>query len=211
MMTMPAARHASATMPALCLAACIVVWGILAVAPSYREDWLLENLLTIVVVPVAVLTYRRFRFSDLAYVQATVFLILHTIGGHYTYSEVPIGDWLRDAAGLGRNHYDRFVHFAFGLFMLRPLREVSLRRPDALSPVARAWLSIAQVLACSLLYELIEWVVASLVEPSAGTAYLGTQGDVWDSQKDMACAAAGAIIAAAIDNRARRREARRAE
>ena len=97
-MAMPAARHTPATMPALCLTAFIVVWSILAIAPSYREDWLLEKLLTIVVVPVAVLTYRRFRFSDLAYAQAMLFLILHTVGSHYTYSEVPLGYWLRGAA-----------------------------------------------------------------------------------------------------------------
>ena len=124
-----------------------------------------------------------------------MFLILHTIGSHYTYSEVPAGDWLRDAFGLTRNHYDRLVHFAFGLLMLRPLRELTMPHADAKGRLLATWLSVAQVLACSVVYELIEWGTAAIVDPAAGTAFLGTQGDPWDAQKDMACATAGALLA----------------
>jgi putative membrane protein len=187
--------------PAACLAIFSLVWGVLAVNPSYRADWVLENLLTFLAVPAAVLTFRRFRFSDRAYVQMTILLLLHTVGSHYTYSEVPIGDWARDALGLARNHYDRFVHFAFGLLMLRPTRELLVRRPRSMGRWTLAFLSIAATSFWSLTYEIIEWIVAVLADPAAGTAYLGTQGDVWDAQKDMALAAGGAILAAVADAR----------
>lgn len=191
-------RAADHRVPALCLAAFVVVWVALAIAPVYRADWLLENEPTFVAVPLVVLGYRRFRFSDRAYVQGTLFLVLHTIGSHYTYSEVPIGDWVRDAFGLARNHYDRVVHFSFGLLMLRPIREIGFRdRPPG--RFATFYFSVAGVALWSLLYEVVEWLVASVADPQAGTAYLGTQGDQWDAEKDMALATAGAVIAGLVE------------
>jgi putative membrane protein len=148
-----------------------------------------------------VLTYRRFSFSNVAYVQATLFVLLNTVGSHYTYSEVPVGDWMRDAFGFSRNHYDRVVHVSFGLLMLRPIRELAIRNPNAMGGFAISYLSIAGVALWSLTYEIIEWLVASVADPAAGTAYLGTQGDVWDAQKDMALACGGAIVAAVLDRR----------
>jgi putative membrane protein len=201
----PGVRAHGSSVPVACLVVFALVWSVLAIAPSYRADWFLENLLTFVVVPLAVVTFRRFRFSDQAYVQITIFLLLHTVGSHYTYSEVPIGNWARDAFGLERNHYDRFVHFAFGLLMLRPTRELIVRRPRAMGRWTLAFISIAATSFWSLLYEIVEWSVASIADPAAGTAYLGTQGDVWDAQKDMALAGAGAILAAIIDARQARR------
>ena len=185
--------------PLLCLAVFTLVWVLLAIRPRYRADWVLENLLTFVGMPLAVLTYRRFSFSGRAYVQATVFVILNTIGSHYTYSEVPVGDWMRDAFGFSRNHYDRLVHFSFGLLMLLPIRELAIRNPKAMGGFAVFYLSIAGVAFWSLTYEIIEWLVAAVADPAAGTAYLGTQGDAWDAQKDMALACAGALIAAFLD------------
>lgn len=184
--------------PLVCLAGFLAAWVALAIAPRFREDWLLENLITLVAVPATVVGYRRFRFSDQAYVQGTLFALLHTVGSHYTYSEVPLGDWLRDALDLSRNHYDRVVHFSFGLLMFLPIRELAVR--DApLGRFATFYLSFAAVTSWSVLYELVEWAVAAIVDPAAGTAYLGTQGDVWDAQKDMACACAGALLAALAD------------
>jgi len=191
--------HASSTVPNACLAVFLVVWIALGIAPRYREDWVLENLLTLVAVPAAVLTFRRFRFSDQAYVQATLFLLLHTVGSHYTYSEVPAGDWVKHLFGLSRNHYDRVVHFCFGLLMLRPVRERAFRKPEAVGRAARFYLSVAAVMLWSAGYEISESIVAAVVDPAAGTAYLGTQGDVWDAQKDMGLAWIGALIGAAID------------
>ena len=186
-----------------------MVWTALAIAPTYRADWLLENVPTFIGVPIAVLGYRRFRFSDRAYVQATIFLVLHTIGSHYTYSEVPLGNWVRDALGLARNHYDRVVHFAFGLLMVRPIREIGFRdRP--LRPFATFYFSVAGAALWSLLYEVLEWLVASVADPAAGTAYLGTQGDPWDAEKDMALATLGAVLAALVEWRRDRRSKMRA-
>jgi putative membrane protein len=176
----------------------MVVWTALAIAPVYRDDWLLENIPTFVLVPIAVYGYRRFRFSNQAYVQATIFAILHTVGSHYTYSEVPAGFWAKDAFALSRNHYDRFVHFAFGLLMLRPIREIGFRGREP-GPVALFYFSVAGVGLWSILYEVLEWLVASVADPKAGTAYLGTQGDVWDAEKDMALAVIGGSLAATVD------------
>jgi putative membrane protein len=177
-----------------------LVWTALAIAPRYRADWLLENLPTFLAVPWAVAGYRRFRFSNLAYLQATLFAILHTVGSHYTYSEVPLGEWLREIGGFSRNHYDRLVHFAFGLLMLRPVCEVGFRG-RAPGPFAAAYFGVAGVGLWSVAYEVVEWLVAAIADPAAGTAYLGTQGDVWDAQKDMALALGGAAIAAMLERR----------
>ena len=190
--------RSNSRIPLACLIAFAVVWIGLAIDPRYRDAWLLENLLTVALVPLAAIGYRRRRLSDGAYVMATGFLILHTIGSHYTYSEVPIGDTVRDAFGLARNHYDRFVHFCFGLLMMQPLRELVIRRPAAVAPGIRFLIGIALVALAASLYEIIEWWVAVISDPDAGIAFLGTQGDVWDAQWDMALALGGAVIAASI-------------
>jgi putative membrane protein len=192
-------RAASDRIPALCLLVFVVAWVALAVAPTYREDWFLENLPTFIGVPTALVGYRRFRFSNRSYIQATVFLILHTIGSHYTYSEVPLGAWARDALGLARNHYDRLVHFAFGLLMLRPIRELGFRSGREPGPFAVLYFTVAGAACWSLVYEVVEWLVASVADPAAGIAYLGTQGDPWDAQKDMALALCGALLAAGYE------------
>jgi len=190
--------RSSNRIPLACLIVFGLVWIGVAIEPRYRDAWLLENLLTVALVPLAVFGYRRRPLSDAAYVMATFFLILHTLGSHYTYSEVPIGDTVRDLFGLSRNHYDRFVHFSFGLLMMQPLLELAIRRPAAVSPAVRFLIGIALVALASSLYEIVEWWVAVISDPDAGTAFLGTQGDVWDAQWDMALALGGAVLAAAI-------------
>ncbi len=196
----PRTRHRD-LVPTLCLAVFLAAWTALAIAPRFRADWLLENLPTFVAVPFVVWSSRRFRFSDRAYVQGTVFAILHTVGSHYTYSEVPVGDWIRDAFALGRNHYDRFVHFAFGALMLRPIRELGFGRGRHHRPgeLGTRYFSAAAVGLWSALYEIVEWLTARVVDPAAGTAFLGTQGDPWDAEKDMACALLGALAATLIE------------
>jgi putative membrane protein len=186
------------------------VWTALAIAPRFRADWLLENLPIFVAVPAVLYGHRRFRFSDRAYVQGTIFLILHTIGSHYTYSEVPLGDWVRDVFGLARNHYDRAVHFSFGALLLRPIRELGFGRGRARAPgeLATLFFSVAGVALWSTLYEIVEWLTALVVDPAAGTAFLGTQGDPWDAEKDMACALVGSLLAAAVEAVLDRRAAR---
>jgi putative membrane protein len=182
--------------PVACLAVFVVVWVVLGIAPRDRADWLLENIATVVALPFAIRAYRRGALDDVAWVEVTLFAVLHTVGSHYTYSEVPFGDWLRDQFDLTRNHYDRIVHFLFGVLMVRPIRQL-------FAGEARGWrpnyIAVATVALISVLYEITEWLVASIADPAAGTAYLGTQGDEWDAVKDMALACGGATLSAAAD------------
>ena len=181
--------------PVACLVVFAVVWTALAIAPRFRDDWLLENGLTFVAVPALLYGYPRFRFSDRAYVQGTLFLVLHTIGSHYTYSEVPMGAWVRDTFGLARNHYDRVGHVALGAIPCFLIREVLLRR----TPLQRgAWLFFlvcSVVLALAAFWELLEWWTALVAAPDVGVAFLGSQGDVWDAQWDMLLALVGVAVA----------------
>jgi putative membrane protein len=172
----------------------LVIWAILAISPVDRRDWLLENILTVLTVALLVATYRRFPLSDASYVLLTVFMTLHAIGAHYTYSQVPLGFWLQEAFDLSRNHFDRIVHFAFGLLVAYPIREVLMRWAG----VRGAWsylLTVLAVMACSDFFELLESWVAQIVSPELGMAYLGTQGDIWDAQKDTTCALVGVLLA----------------
>jgi putative membrane protein len=169
----------------------VFVWA--AVAPLDRSTWLLENLLVFAALGVLLATRRRFAFSNLSYLLIALFLMLHLVGSHYTYSKVPIGFWAQRAFGLTRNHYDRWVHLAFGLLIAYPMREIALRRIHA----HRIWsylVPVLMVLASSATYEIIEWSAARVTDPQVGIAYVGAQGDVWDGQKDMALAFAGAVV-----------------
>lgn len=170
-----------------------LLWTWLAIAPVDRRDWLLENLLALALVAVLTLTYRRFAFSATSYCLIALFLMLHAIGAHYTYAEVPFGFWLKDALALSRNPFDRFVHFAYGALLVYPLRELLVR----LAGVRGLWsyyLPVSAVLAQSGFFEVIEAIVAMIVSPELGSMYLGTQGDEWDAQKDMAAAFIGSIF-----------------
>ena len=172
----------------------ILVWIVTAIEPLYPRDWLLENLLVFVWCGILVFTYRRFRFSNLSYGLFVLFISLHLVGAHYTYSETPFGFWMQDWFGFERNHYDRIVHFCFGLLLAYPMREILLRT----SGVKVGWsyfITLSFVVAFSAVYEIIEAVTAVLVSPELGAAYLGTQGDEWDAQKDAGLACAGSIIA----------------
>ena len=175
------------------IAAYTLVWVITAVNPSYRTDWMLENLLVVLFLPVLFFTYRLFPLSDLSYILITLFMMLHAVGAHYTYAEVPFGFWLQETFPLSRNHFDRIVHFSFGLLMAYPIREVFLRIVNIRGFWAY-YFPLDVTLSFSALYEIIEMIVAKVVSPQAGDAYLGTQGDPFDSDMDMTSAFAGAII-----------------
>lgn len=170
-----------------------IVWIVTAINPVYPTDWMLENILVVLFVPALVLTYKRFPLSDLSYVLVTLFMSLHAIGAHYTYAETPIGFWMQEWFGFARNHFDRVVHFSFGLLMAYPIREIFLRVAHTRGFFAY-YLPFDVTLAFSGAFEIIEMLVALIVSPEAGDAYLGTQGDVWDAQKDMGLAAFGAVI-----------------
>lgn len=171
----------------------VVIWIFLAIDPVDRHDWFLENVLAVGLVIVLVATYRRFPLSDLSYIFLTVFMTLHAIGAHYTYSKVPLGFWMQEWWGLERNHFDRIAHFSFGLLLAYPLRELFLRRVNVRGFWAY-YLPISGILALSGFFEIIESWVALLVRPELGEAYLGTQGDEWDAQKDMTVAVIGAFL-----------------
>ena len=173
----------------------VFIWA--AINPAHPSDWLLENVLTVLFIILLILTFNKFPLSDLSYILITIFLILHTIGSHYTYAEVPFGFWLQETFNFERNHYDRIVHFSFGLLMAYPIREVFLRVAHAKGFWA-FYLPLDVTLAFSALYEIIEWGAARVFGGELGDAYLGTQGDIWDAQKDMLAATIGAIICMTI-------------
>lgn len=177
----------------------MIVWVIAAVDPVKRSDWLLENLLVFVCVPVLIFTYRRLPLSNSAYVFIFFFLIMHAAGAHYTYAEVPLGYWLKETFHLERNPFDRIAHFSFGL-MAYPVHEVWVR----ITKVHGFWvwlLPVSIVVSFSGFFEILEAIIAMLVNPELGAAYLGLQGDVWDAQKDMALAILGGALVAAIGHR----------
>jgi putative membrane protein len=183
----------------------LVVGGWLAIEPLSRSDWVLENLLVALTLPLLVVFHRRLRVSRASLVLLFVFYTLHAIGGHWSYSNVPLPwqEW-----GFGRNHYDRIVHFSFGALLWLPIR-------DALGVLTRVSSRLAGLFAISLtlslsaLYEIVEWAAVAVVAPDLGQAFLGAQGDEFDATKDMALAVLGAIIAwgagtvAAMGSRAR--------
>lgn len=188
--------------PLLLLASFTLIWLALAIAPWYRQDWLLENVIVFVAAPLLVLTYRSLRLSDFAYSCLFVFFVLHEIGAHYTYSEVPWREWLRfagvDAATTGgRNHYDRLVHFSYGLLVFPAIWELFAARAQP-SRIWRYLMPLLFIMGHSVVYETIEWGAAEVFGGDLGAAYLGTQGDEWDSQKDMFLAAVGALIGLAV-------------
>jgi putative membrane protein len=178
------------------------LWIGLAIEPRYRDDWMLENVLVALFVVVLAATHRKLLLSRVSYTLIFLFLCLHAVGAHYTYSEVPYDEWsraltgrsLNEAMGWERNHFDRLVHFLYGLLMAYPLREFFLRVAD----VRGFWgyfLPFDFTLSTSALFELFEWGAAELFGGELGAAYLGTQGDIWDAHKDMALAATGALLA----------------
>ncbi|MDR0734910.1 MAG: DUF2238 domain-containing protein [Elusimicrobiota bacterium] len=173
------------------------VWIWAACGPLYPQDWLLENYLTFVFIPVIFILGRYFKLSNVSYTLIAVFMILHTVGSHYSYSEVPFGETLKHWLNSDRNMYDRLVHFSFGLLMAYPTREVLIR----VSKTKGFWsyyFPIDLVAALSALYEIIEWLSVQNVSAELGNSFLGMQGDVWDAQKDMLLAITGACLAMLI-------------
>ncbi len=190
----------------LVLAGLFTAWWIwLAIAPLYRSDWLLENVLVILFAILLLWSYRRLPLSRVSYTLIFVFLCLHVVGSHYTYAEVPYDDWIRsltggslnEAMGWERNHFDRAIHFVYGLLLAYPIREVFLRVAEARG-FWGYFLPLQFTMATSMLYELIEWAAALIFGGELGMAYLGTQGDIWDAHQDMLLASLGAAVAMAL-------------
>lgn len=182
----------------LALVLAVLVWS--GVAPHDRFTWLLEVFPVLAGVPILVATSRRFRFTRLVYTLIALHAIVLMVGGKYTYAEVPLGSWIRDGLGLARNPYDRIGHLAQGFVPAMVARELLWRR----SPLAGSrWLPFVVVCIClalSAFYELIEWWTAAATG-TAAEAFLGTQGDPWDTQWDMFLALAGSLAALALLSR----------
>ena len=178
-------------------ATCAIAWLIAAVHPLDQQAWILENLLLVAFVILLFFGHRRLQLSNTAYCLLAAFVMLHIIGAHYTYAQMPAGLWARDYFGFSRNHYDRFAHGAFGFLLAFPIRELLLR----FSGVNRRWsywLGPACILGVSGLFEIIESAVAEIIAPGTGVAWLGGQGDEWDAQNDMLAAGMGAFLMMAL-------------
>lgn len=180
-------------------------WMVLAIHPYNRKDWALENALAIGFVLTLVASCRWLPLSRISYTLIFIFLGLHEIGAHYTYAEVPYDRWVLECTGGSlnnffgweRNNFDRVVHFFYGLLFVYPIREIYLRVTD----VRGFWgyfLPLDLTMSTSMLFELFEWGAAVIFGGDLGIAYLGTQGDIWDAQKDMAIASLGAVSAMAV-------------
>lgn len=175
----------------------LAIWASTLVGTTDYANWMLENTLVFLFLGFLGFSHKRFQFSDLSYLLMTIYLCFHVYGAKYTYAENPFGYWLMDHFDLQRNHYDRIVHFSFGFLLAYPMRELFLKWLKF--PKWVAWsLPIEITLSVSGLYELIEWAVADIFFKAQGDAYLGTQGDIWDAQKDMFLATLGAVLATTI-------------
>jgi len=178
------------------------VFVALGIAPHDRQTWLLENALVALTCVVAFLLRGHFTPSRRAAVLLLVFLCLHEVGAHYSYSKVPYDRWFEALTGTGlnellgfeRNHFDRLLHFGAGLWLTRLLREL-LSTFSRLSELGARIGALAAVMSASMVYELIEWGAAAIFSDGLGAAYLGTQGDSWDAHKDMALASLGSLLA----------------
>jgi len=168
------------------------IWS--AINPKEYFTWILEVFPAIVILIVLILTNNNFKFTNLAYFLMLAHSIILMVGGHYTYAEVPLFDWLKEIAGQDRNNYDKVGHFAQGFIPAIVARELLIRKNVIFNKSWLNYIVVSICLAFSAFYELLEWAVAELTGDSA-EAFLGTQGYIWDTQSDMLLAAIGAIVA----------------
>lgn len=166
--------------------------------PAGRLNWALEVGPGLAGVAVLALVWRRFPMSHAVLVGVFVHTLILVYGGYYTYANTPLGDWAKEAFGLSRNHYDRVGHVALGFFPALTIREVLLRRTPLVRGGWLAFLVVSVALAIGAFWELLEWWTTLVVAGDVGTAFLGSQGDVWDAQWDMALAMVGAAVALAL-------------
>lgn len=175
----------------------LIGFTLLAIRPNDRADWALENMFPISQLIAVVISYRYFKFTRLSYYMIFVYLFIQSWGGHFTYAQAAPFNWLRDTLHLARNDYDRVAHFMLGFLLGIPIREILMQ----VVQTSRRWLAFLTasiVLAIGAFYELIEWWVAVLATPNLGDAFLGTQGDIWDTQWDMFLALVGAVVTLAF-------------
>ncbi|WP_371321679.1 DUF2238 domain-containing protein [Robertmurraya korlensis] len=171
----------------------IFTWS--AIKPVGYRIWTLEVLPAVIGLLVVIAVYKKFQLTTLSYLIIAILSIFTFIGGHYTYSEVPLFNWIKDDFHFERNHYDRFGHFLKGLLVI-VIREILVRTSPLSNGKWLAFLSLSVALAIASLYEIIEWLVSVITHGGkASRDFLGTQGDIWDSQWDMSLTLSGSIIA----------------
>lgn len=183
----------------------LTLWIVLAIDPHDRSDWALENGLVVIGVVALIMSYKWFLLSRISYTLIFIFMCLHAIGAHHTYSLVPYDEAIRAVTGhsfnawMGweRNQYDRLVHLTYGLLLAYPIRELFMR----VAEVKGFWgyfFPVILTMAASMFYELIEWAAAEMFGGELGIAFVGAQGDIWDAQRDMWLATLGAVIAMGV-------------
>ena len=176
----------------LILIVLLLIWS--ALAPFDYFTWFLEVLPAVIGVIVLIFTHKRFRFTNLVYVLIFLHCVILIIGGHYTYAEVPLFDWIQDTFNQTRNNYDKLAHFAQGFVPALITRELFIRKEVVKSKNWLNFIIVCVAMAISVTYEFIEWAVA-LGTGEGGDSFLGTQGYIWNTQSDMLYASLGAILA----------------
>jgi putative membrane protein len=187
----------------------VLLWVAMAISPADWHNWMLASVIPALLVGALVAGRRALRLTGVSYAMIGAFLTLHTVGAHYTYAQMPLGHELAMLLGNGRNDYDRVVHFAFGLLLASPIRDLFVRVANVRG-FLRYYLPVMTIVGLSGLWEILESWVAQLVSPELGAAYLGSQGDVWDAQKDMAAALYGVLLWIVLSAWTSRRNARAA-
>ncbi|MFF4029431.1 DUF2238 domain-containing protein [Streptomyces sviceus] len=185
---------------AVVAALALSVWG-----ARDRTTWFLETVWVLVGLPLIVLTWRRFPLTDLLCCLLAVHALVLIVGGHYTYAQVPLGDWVRDTFGLDRNPYDRLGHLMQGFVPAVLVRELLSRTSPLRGSRWLAPLTVCACLAFSAVFEMLEWA-AAVIGGQAADAFLATQGDVWDTQWDMFCALIGATVSVLVLSRVHDRQ-----
>ncbi|MFD8775092.1 DUF2238 domain-containing protein [Streptomyces sp. NPDC059916] len=183
----------SPVLPGVCVAVVVAGVALSAWAPRDRTTWLLEVVWVLIGLPLVLLTWRRFPLSGMLCCLLAAHALVLALGGHYTYAEVPLGEWVKDGLGLSRNPYDRFGHLMQGFVPAILVRELLVRTSPLRGSRWLAPLTVCACLAFSAVFEMFEWV-AAVIGGHAADAFLATQGDVWDTQWDMFCALIGATV-----------------
>ena len=173
----------------------LVTWVYLAFDVFDRTTWVVENVIMFLGAIYLIASYKKEPFSNNAYFLIFILCLLQTVGAHYTYALVPAGDWVSDMLGIERNHYDRLVHFSFGFLLALPLIEILKSQVNYKNTVYKHLLIVLIFFGFGGLYEVIEWMYAWYNQGNeASDAFLGSQGDIWDAQKDIFLAGLGAWL-----------------
>ncbi|MCU5446428.1 DUF2238 domain-containing protein [Bacillus cereus] len=176
----------------LLIVTAVFIWSV--IKPASYSSWAAEAIPAVLGLIIIITIYNKFRFTTLSYIIIAILAIIMFIGGHYTYSKVPLFNWIKDVFDLNRNHYDRFGHLIKGLFII-VIREILLRKTQLTEGSWLVTISISVSLAIAALYEIIEWLAFKIAKGGKGAKdFLGMQGDIWDAQWDMSLALVGSIL-----------------